>query len=88
MEPADLAEHRPEELHEVAERLCCGTSGEGLGGTPVVRTAERFAETLADTRSRDCAVCAVGIVSRLLSLEAVAREESDRLRRSEPPGSE
>ncbi|MFE2278588.1 DUF6183 family protein [Streptomyces sp. NPDC059454] len=47
-----------------------------------MRTVGRIAEALADTRSRDCAVHAVDIVSRLLPLEAAAHEESDRLRRS------
>lgn len=81
-ELTDLAERRPEELYEAAQRLCRGVSGEGFGGTSVARTVGRIAETLADTRSRDCAVLAVDIVSRLLPRGAAAREEGDRLRRS------
>ncbi|MFD7687447.1 DUF6183 family protein [Streptomyces sp. NPDC059781] len=77
-----LAGQRPEKLYEAAERLCREASGGRSGGTSVARTVGRIAGALADTRSRDCAVYAVDIVSRLLPLEAAAREEGDRLRRS------
>ncbi|WP_346137476.1 DUF6183 family protein [Streptomyces coeruleofuscus] len=77
-----LAERRPEELYAAVEQLCRRASAEGPGGASVARAAGRIAETLADTRSRDCATFAVDIVGRLLPLEATDRGEADRLLRS------
>ncbi|MFD3821230.1 DUF6183 family protein [Streptomyces sp. NPDC058625] len=82
MELTRLAEQRPQELYEAAERLCRGASGGRFGGTSAARAVGRIAETLADTCSRDCAVYAVDVVGRLLPLGTEAREEGDRLRRS------
>ncbi|MFI6495043.1 DUF6183 family protein [Streptomyces sp. NPDC050564] len=84
-DPAELkqlAESRPEELHEVVEQLCRRASGEGPDGTSALRIVGRMAETLADTRSRDCAKFAVDIAGRLLPLGSAQGEEAGRLRRS------
>ncbi|MEU6909182.1 DUF6183 family protein [Streptomyces coeruleorubidus] len=77
-----LAERRPEELYAAVEQLCRRASAEGPGGACVARAAGRIAETLAGTRSRDCATFAVDIVGRLLPVEATDRGEADRLLRS------
>ncbi|MFF2848241.1 DUF6183 family protein [Streptomyces sp. NPDC058001] len=80
-EPADLknlAEHRPEVLYEALEELCRRVSGGGADGASAARTVGRIAETLADTRSRECAAFAVDIVSRLLPSGATARKDTDR----------
>ncbi|WOT33675.1 DUF6183 family protein [Streptomyces coeruleorubidus] len=77
-----LAERRPEELYAAVEQLCRSASAEGPGDACVARAAGRIAETLADTRSRDCATFAVDIVGRLLPVEATDRGEADRLLRS------
>ncbi|MET9679161.1 DUF6183 family protein [Streptomyces coeruleorubidus] len=78
----DLAERRPEELYAATEQLCRRASAEGPGGASVARAAGRIAETLADTRSRDCVTFAVDIVGRLLPLELAERGEADPLLRS------
>ncbi|MFJ2930514.1 DUF6183 family protein [Streptomyces massasporeus] len=77
-----LAERRPEELYAAAEQLCRRASAGETGGATVARAAGRIAETLADTRSRDCATFAVDIVGRLLPLEAMNRVEADQSLRS------
>ncbi|MCX4917606.1 DUF6183 family protein [Streptomyces sp. NBC_00687] len=77
-----LAESRPEDLYEAAERLCRDVFDDGPVGSAVVRTVGRFAEALAETRSRDCAWFAVDLVGRLLPLGSAHREEADLLRRS------
>ncbi|GAA2897203.1 MULTISPECIES: DUF6183 family protein [Streptomyces] len=51
-------------------------------GVSAARTVRRIAETLADTRSRDCAAFAVDIVDQLLPPEALDRNEADSLMRS------
>ncbi|GHD03752.1 hypothetical protein GCM10010313_19160 [Streptomyces violarus] len=77
-----LAELRPEELYAAVRQLCRQVSVEGVGGVSAARAVRRIAETLADTRSRDCAAFAVDIVGRLLPPEALDHKEADALVRS------
>ncbi|MFI1756905.1 DUF6183 family protein [Streptomyces sp. NPDC020571] len=81
-ESQHLAELGPEGMYEAAERLCRTVAGEGPRGASAARTVGRIAETLADTRSRDCVTFAVDLVSRLLPEEAIPPGEGDRLLRS------
>ncbi|MCT9006064.1 DUF6183 family protein [Streptomyces rhizosphaerihabitans] len=77
-----LAESRPEELYEAADRLCRDVSDDGPAGSAALRTVGRFADVLAETRSRECARFAVDLVGRLLPVGPAHREEGDLLRRS------
>ncbi|MET7814699.1 DUF6183 family protein [Streptomyces sp. NPDC005395] len=79
-ESQHLAELGPEAMYEAAVRLC--TVGEGPSGASVARTVARIAETLADTRSRDCVMFAADLVSRLLPDGGMSPGEGDRLLRS------
>ncbi|MEU1918273.1 DUF6183 family protein [Streptomyces massasporeus] len=81
-ESQHLAELGPEGMYEAAERLCRTAAGDGARGASVARTVGRIAETLADTRSRDCVMFAADLVSRLLPEGAMSPGESDRLLRS------
>ncbi|MET8450679.1 DUF6183 family protein [Streptomyces sp. NPDC005209] len=81
-ELVQLAEHRPSELYEAAERLCRGTAGAALRGAWVVRAVGRIAEVLAATRSRECARFAADIVGRLLPLTGERDGASVRLLRA------
>ncbi|MEU3794186.1 DUF6183 family protein [Streptomyces fructofermentans] len=91
----ELAETRPQELYAAVERLCRQATGHGDGpqrpagraatgsdGASAARAVRRIAETLAETRSRDCARSAVDIVGRLLPAGSSYREENVLLRRS------
>ncbi|MGW1532435.1 DUF6183 family protein [Streptomyces aureus] len=77
-----VAGDRPEELYEAAVRLCREASGAGSVASAALRTVERFADALAETRSRDCARFAVDLAGRLLPGGPGHREESERIRRS------
>ncbi|MEU1320429.1 DUF6183 family protein [Streptomyces tibetensis] len=78
-QPAELG---PEGMYEAAERLCRTAVGDGPREASAARTVGRIAETLADTRSRDCVTFAVDLVSRLLPGGAMSPGDSDRLLRS------
>jgi hypothetical protein len=67
-------------MYEAAVRLC--TAGDGSHGASAARTVARIAETLADTRSRDCVMFAADIVGRLLPGGVMSHGEGDRLLRS------
>ncbi|MGC0385694.1 DUF6183 family protein [Streptomyces sp. SAI-129] len=80
-EPQQLDELGPEAMYEAAVRLC--TVGDGPHGVSVARTTvARIAETLADTRSRDCVMFAADLVGRLLPDGGMSPREGDRLLRS------
>lgn len=84
-DPAELrllAETRPVELREAAERLCRDAADDSSAGSAAARIVGRIVDALAQTRSRDCAAFAVDIIGRLPPAWAARREEGDRLRRS------